>query len=167
MSQSSRAAVTKFVADNANTAIPTGSTLFNKIQVTRHEPKVTSLGATVAVWVGETRRKVTRLSLGRGGGQKLAEWNVQLMLIATCSDEINGRDQFQGIIDNIAESYETISLSPPPTITDPIDGGSTQILVIGETWSDVEYRPEFTGEQGRVVFRGIITIPVTEYLSQA
>lgn len=167
MSQSSRAAVTKFVADNANTTIPTNVTLFKTIQVTRHEPKITTLGATVAVWVGETRRQVTRLSLGRGGGQKEAKWNVQLMLIATCSDEINGRDQFQGIVDNIAESYETISLSPPPTITDPVDGGSTQILIIGESWSDVEFRPEFTGEQGRVVFRAIITIPITEYLSQA
>lgn len=167
MSQSSRSAVKKFVIDNTSTTIPTGVTLFNTIATFRYEPKITTLGSTIGCWVGETRRKVTRLSLGRGGGQKLAEWQVQLMLIGTSSDEKNGLDQFQAVVDNIAESYETINLSPPPTITDPVDGGTSQITIIGETWSDLMYRPEFTGDQGRVVFRAIVTIPISEYLSQA
>jgi hypothetical protein len=167
LSQSSRSAVKKFVTDNTSTTLPSGVSLFSVIQTSRYEPKVATLGATIVCWPGETRRQVTRLSLGRGGGQKLAQWSVQLMIIGTSSDEKNGLDQFQTVVDTIAESYETISLSPAPTITDPVDGGTSVITIIGETWSDVMYRPEFTGDQGRIVFRAIVTIPVTEYLFSA
>jgi len=167
MSQSSRSAVKKFVIDNTLTTLPTGITLFQTIATARYEPKVEKLGSTVFCWIGETKRKVSRLSLGRGGGQKLAEWMVDVMVIATTSDEQNGADQFQTIVDTIAESFETINLSPPPVIVDPVDGGVSTVLIIGETWSDVVFRPELTAEQGRVVFRAIISLPVTEYLSQA
>lgn len=166
-SQSSRSAVKKFVIDNTLTALPTGITLFKTIATARYEPKVEKLGSTVFCWIGETRRKVSRLSLGRGTGQKLAEWVVDVMVIGTCSDEQNGADQFQSIVDGIAESFEAIVLSPAPTIVDPVDGGASVVLVIGETWSDVVFRPELTADQGRVVFRAIISLPVIEYLSQA
>lgn len=167
MASSSRTAIKKFVIDNTSTTIPTGVTLFSTITAVRFEPKVEKLGTNVYCWLGETRRSVSRFTLGRGTGQKTAVWNVQVMLIATASDEQNGMDQFQAIVDSIATSYEGISLSPPPTITDPLTGGQTQVLIIGENWSDVMYRPELTADQGRAVFRAVITVPVTEYLTAA
>lgn len=167
MAFSSRTAIKKFVIDNTSTTIPTGVTLYSTITALRFEPQVEKLGTNIYCWIGETRRSTSRFTLGRGTGQKTAAWSVQVMVIATSSDVQNGIDQFQAVVDSIATSYEAISLNPPPTITDPVTGSQTQVLIIGETWSDVMYRPELTADQGRAVFRAVITVPVTEYLTAA
>ena len=165
MSQSSRTAVKKFIIDNCTTAIPNGVTLFSQIVTTRAEPKLQKLGNTIFVEVGETRRRTLRIAAPRGGGQKWALWEVDLLVVATASDEQAGADQFEAVFDAVCHSYETVSLTPPPTITDPTTGTTSVMFEVGEAFNDVVFRPELTAEQGRAIFRGVVTLPVKEYLS--
>jgi hypothetical protein len=160
----SQLAVKAYVAAQVATASLAGThwgDLGGTVHPWRQRPKIDKVGTSVYAAIGRCKLVAKRLSVPRGFGQKQRHYVVEVLVYADSSDEEQGGDDFDTLIERIIVALESAAV--PAQGIDPTGRTpNSTILSCAEDISAETMDPTLTGAQGRVRFYAVLSVAVTE-----